>query len=219
MQSTSPMKKTLLSLFTFIAISLTAHAEDGWASMFNGKDTTGWKSNEEIPGVFTVEDGKLKVSGGRSHLFYVGATGDAKFKNFEFKAKVMTTPGSNSGLYFHTEFQEKGWPEKGFECQVNSTHTDIKKTGGLYAVKDVLNNAPSKDGEWFDYSIKVEGKHVVIKINDQVTADWTQPDDWDPATALKNMAGRKLGEGTMAIQGHDPKSVTYYKDLFIKALP
>lgn len=213
------MKKTLLSLLTLIAVSLTVHAEDGWTSMFNGKDTTGWKSNEEVPGVFTVEDGKLKVSGGRAHLFYVGATGDAKFKNFEFKAKVMTTPGSNSGLYFHTEFQEKNWPEKGFECQVNSTHTDIKKTGGLYAVKDVLNNAPSKDGEWFDYSIKVEGKRVVIKINDQVTADWTQPDDWDPATALKNMPGRKLGEGTMAIQGHDPKSVTYYKDLFIKALP
>lgn len=213
------MKKNLLSLLTLIAISLTAHAEDGWTSMFNGKDTTGWKSNEEVPGVFTVEDGKLKVSGGRAHLFYVGATGDAKFKNFEFKAKVMTTPGSNSGIYFHTEFQEKNWPEKGFECQVNSTHTDIKKTGGLYAVKDVLNNAPSKDGEWFDYSIKVEGKHVVLKINDQVTADWTQPDDWDPATALKNMPGRKLGEGTIAIQGHDPKSTTFYKDLFIKALP
>ncbi|CAN5863069.1 DUF1080 domain-containing protein [soil metagenome] len=219
MHTLTLMKKHLLSLFTFIAISLTVHAEDNWTSMFNGKDTTGWKSNDEVPGVFTVEDGKLKVSGGRAHLFYVGAAGDAKFKNFELKAKVMTTPGSNSGIYFHTDFQEKGWPEKGFECQVNSTHTDIKKTGGLYAVKDVLNNAPSKDGEWFDYFIKVEGKHVVIKINDQVTADWTQPEDWDPATALKNMAGRKLGEGTIAIQGHDPKSTTFYMDLFIKALP
>lgn len=213
------MKKTLLTLLTLITFGIAAHAEDGWTSMFNGKDTTGWKSSEEVPGVFTVEDGKLKVSGGRSHLFYVGTDGKANFKSFEFKAKVMTTPGSNSGIYFHTAFQEKNWPEKGFECQVNSTHTDIKKTGGLYAVKDVLNTAPSKDGEWFDYSIKVEGKHVVIKINDVVTADWTQPDDWDPATALKNMPGRKLGEGTMAIQGHDPKSTTYYKDLFIKALP
>jgi predicted Zn-dependent protease with MMP-like domain len=33
------------------------------------------------------------------------------------------------------------------------------------------------------------------------------------------MPGRKLAEGTIAIQGHDPKSVTLYKDLFIKALP
>ena len=42
---------------------------------------------------------------------------------------------------------------------------------------------------------------------------------WDPAKELKNMPGRKLGEGTIAIQGHDPKSVTYYKDLMIRALP
>lgn len=219
MQNTHPMKQTILSLLTFIAVSIAAHAEDNWTSMFNGKDISGWKSNEEVPGVFTVEDGKLKVSGGRAHLFYVGADGNAKFKNFEFKAKVMTTPGSNSGIYIHTAFQEKNWPEKGYECQVNSTHTDIKKTGGLYAVKDVLNDAPSKDGEWCDYSITVEGKHIVIKINDKVTADWTEPEGWDPATALKNMPGRKLSEGTIAIQGHDPKSTTYYKDLFIKALP
>jgi hypothetical protein len=33
------------------------------------------------------------------------------------------------------------------------------------------------------------------------------------------MPGRKLGEGTMALQGHDPKSLVFYKDLFIKALP
>ena len=190
--------------------------------MFNGKDLTGWKSNEateEKSDVFTVADGELKASGGRAHLFYVGPDGAAKFKNFEFKAKVKTTPGSNSGIYFHTEFQEKEWPKKGFECQVNTTHKDIKKTGGLYAVKDVLNNAPSVDDEWFDYSIKVEGRHVTIQINGQTTADWTQPDDWDPTKSLKNMDGRKLGEGTMAIQGHDPMSTTYYKDLFIRALP
>ena len=219
------MKKAFFGLVALAGLvlgTLNGAGDVAWTSMFNGKDLTGWKSNEateEKPGVFTVAEGELKVSGGRAHLFYVGPDGAAKFKNFEFKAKVKTTPGSNSGIYFHTEFQEKDWPKKGFECQVNTTHKDIKKTGGLYAVKDVLNNAPSVDGEWFDYYIKVEGKHVTIQINGQTTADWTQPDDWDPTKSLKNMDGRKLGEGTMAIQGHDPLSTTYYKDLFIRALP
>lgn len=192
---------------------------DGWVSMFNGKDLSGWKSNEETAGSFSVENGALKVSNGRSHLFYVGPDGHANFTNFEFKAKVKHMPGSNSGLYIHTEYQEKGWPEKGYECQVNSTsHKDPKKTGGLYAVKDVLDTAPVGDDEWFDYSIKVEGKRIVISINGKVTADFTEPTGWDPATALKNMAGRKLTSGTMAIQAHDPKSVVYFKDLYIKAL-
>jgi hypothetical protein len=197
-----------------------AHAaESAWISMFNGKDLAGWKSNEETPGVFYVTEGVLKVNGGRAHLFYVGPDGNANFKNFEFKAKVLTTPGSNSGIYFHTKYEDKGWPSLGFECQVNTTHADRKKTGGLYGVLDVNDNAPSKDFEWCDYGIKVEGRHVVVSINGKVTADWTQPENWDPKVSLKNMDGRKLGDGTIAIQGHDPKSTTFYKDLFIRALP
>jgi opacity protein-like surface antigen len=136
------MKTTLFTAFAMVALSAAALAADDWTSMFNGKDLAGWKSNESTegkPGVFTVKNGELVVSGGRAHLFYVGADGNAKFKNFEFKAKVKTTKGSNSGIYFHTLYEDKGWPSAGFECQVNATHTDRKKTGGLYAVKDVMD--------------------------------------------------------------------------------
>jgi hypothetical protein len=211
-----PLVFTLLGVSAGLVVARAA--ETGWTKMFNGKDLSGWKSNEETPGVFTVQDGTIKVSGGRAHLFY-GADGNANFKNFEFKAKVMTTPGANSGIYFHTAFEPKGWPTKGYECQVNTTHTDRKKTGGLYAVQDVIDNAPSKDNEWFDYYIKVEGHHIVIKINDKTTVDWTEPADWDPAKSLKDMPGRKLSSGTIALQGHDPKSTTYYKELYIRRLP
>jgi hypothetical protein len=223
------MKLTFLSLVATLALCASTSAQD-WVSMFNGKDLSGWKSNaateekpEEKTNSFSVEDGTLKVSNGRAHLFYVGPDGNASFKNFEFKAKVKiagTEPGSNSGIYIHTKFQGKGWPDAGYECQVNSTkHKDPKKTGGLYAVKDVLNQSPVPDDQWFDYEIKVDGKHIVIKINGQVTTDYTEPEGWDPATALKNMGGRKLGSGTIALQGHDPKSLVFYKDLFIKPLP
>ena len=138
---------------------------------------------------------------------------------------MMTTHGANSGIYIHTHFEEKGWPSTGYECQVNATHSDRKKTGGLYAVKDVLDNAPNKDDVWCDYEIKVDGKHITLKIDGKVTADWTEPADWDPAKTLKNMPGRKLSEGTIALQGHpndakvSPTSITYYKDIFIKPLP
>ncbi|MFO1438753.1 MAG: DUF1080 domain-containing protein [Verrucomicrobiaceae bacterium] len=230
------LKQLTLAAFAAFTLVSSAADNDGWTSMFNGKDLTGWKSNDEVPGVFTVENGELKVSGGRAHLFYTGPNGDAKFQSFELKMKVKTTPGSNSGVYFHTRYQDKGWPDAGYECQVNSTHTDPKKTGSLYGVINILAlldgqkepeggkhikvpMAPSKDDEWFDYNIKVEGKHIILKVNGQITVDFIEPEGWDPATALKNMPGRKLSEGTIAIQGHDPKSTTFYKDMFIKALP
>jgi Domain of Unknown Function (DUF1080) len=210
------MKRTLCTLFTALVAVAALHADDGWISMFNGKDLAGWKPNIDTPNVFSVEDGKIKCDGGRAHMFYMGPNGDANFKNFEFKAKVMTMPGANSGVYFHTKYQDKDWPAQGFEAQVNATHTDHRKTGSLYKIVDVMDNAPNKDGEWFDYEIRVEGKHVVLKVNGQVTVDWTQPEDFKPP---QGMPGRYIQEGTIALQAHDPKSVSFYKDLYIRPLP
>ncbi|OHB75412.1 MAG: glycosyl hydrolase [Planctomycetes bacterium RBG_16_55_9] len=181
-----------------------------WQSLFDGKTLDGWKASEN-EGTFTVRDGMIVVHGPRSHLFYVGPVNDANFTNFEFTADVMTQPGANSGIYFHTAYQESGWPDKGYECQVNTTHTDPKKTGGLYGVRDVMDNAPSKDGEWFDYYIRVEGKHIIIRIDGQTTVAWTEE---EPPSA-----GRRISSGPFALQGHDPKSIVYYKNIKVRPLP
>lgn len=214
------MRRAFFSLLTCLALSAAASAQEaGWISLFNGKDLTGWKSNEKgegLTGIFTVEDGMIKASGGRAHMFYMGPDGNASFKNFELKAKFMTKPGSNSGIYFHTVFQEKNWPDKGFECQVNATHKDHIKTGSLYHVVNVMDNAPNKDNVWSEYDIKVEGKHVILKVDGQTTVDWVQPDDWKSPKGHKD---RVLDKGTFALQAHDPNSTTYFKDIYLKVLP
>ena len=48
-----------------VAGSHAADDKDGWHSLFDGKSLDGWKSNDEVPGVFTVENGAIKVKGGR----------------------------------------------------------------------------------------------------------------------------------------------------------
>ena len=200
------MKKLICLVMPFLMLS--AHAD--YVSLFDGKSLDGWKSNDDTPGCFTISDGAIKISGGRAHLFYVGKVNNADFKNFEFKAKVMTTKGSNSGIYFHTKFQEKGWPSAGYECQVNNTHGDPRKTASLYAIKDV-NPAPAKDDEWFDYEIIVEGKQIIVKINGETITDYTEPADLDRPE-------RQLSSGTFALQAHDPGSKVYYRDLKVKKL-
>ena len=184
-----------------------------WISLFDGKSFNGWKMSEN-PGTFSIEDGSIKVAGPRSHLYYDGPVMNHDFKNFEFKAQVMTKPGSNSGIYFHTVFQEKGFPDKGFEVQVNNSHTDWKRSGGLYDIKDT-REVYVKDDVWYTEYIRVEGKHVIVKINDQVVTDWTQPEDFVPA---KNHLNRIIASGTFALQGHDPKSIVYYKDIMVRPL-
>ena len=188
--------------------------EKGFVSLFDGKSLNGWRVNSENPKSIIVKDGNIVIDGPRAHLFYAGDVEKHNFKNFVLRAQVKTFPKANSGIYFHTKYQDSGWPDAGFEAQVNNTHGDPKKTGGLYAVKDV-NPAPAKDGEWFDYEIRVKDKKVTIKINGKVTSSWTEVAN---APHLKSMPGRKLGSGTFALQAHDPKSVIHYRNIRVKPL-
>ena len=81
--------------------------ERGWVSMFDGKTLNGWKANENQDS-FWVKDGCIVANApGRCHLFYQT---EKPFKNFEFKSKIMTLPQANAGVYFHTRFQDAGWP-------------------------------------------------------------------------------------------------------------
>ena len=208
------MKLIACALALSFLPSFDAGQEDGFVSLFNGKDLTGWKINES-PDSAKVEDGAIKTNGNRAHVFYVGDVNKGVFKNFEFKAQVLIKPGSNAGIYFHTEFQDKDWPKKGFEAQVCSNdYKDPKKTGSLYGVKD-LAESPVKDDEWFEYHILVNGKKVEIRLNGKSVNEWTQPDGFQ----LKGSPGRVLDKGTFALQCHDPKSVVYFKNLRVKVLP
>lgn len=191
------------------------HAQDGWISIFDGKSLDGWKVGENAA-TFSVQDGAIVVFGPRAHLYYMGPVQNHVFTNFEWKADVMTFPGSNSGMYFHTEYQEGGWPSKGYEVQVNNSHTDPIRTGSLYNIVNVMNVAPAKDNEWFTQHIIVQGKKVTIKVNGKTTVEYTEPAGVQrPA----DMAGRLISKGTFALQGHDPKSKVQFKNIVVKPLP
>lgn len=191
-----------------------AEKSAGWQLLFDGKSLDGWKASEN-QGSFTVQDGLLVVFGKRSHLFYTGSVAGANFKNFELSLDIKTFPKANSGVYIHTAYQETGWPDKGYEVQVNNTHTDVKKGAGLYAIKDNFE-APAKDGEWYTMVVKVEGKRIQTFVNGKQIIDFTEP---TPAAPPEKMAGRKLSSGTFAIQGHDPASKVMYRNIKVRVLP
>ena len=188
--------------------------KNGWIPLFDGKSLTNWKVNEN-PASFHVDSGMIIANGERSHLFYEGPVMNHDFKNFELKALVKTTKGSNSGIFIHTAFQETGWPSKGYEVQVNNTHSDWRKTGSLYAVEDV-KEVYVKDGEWYTEYVKVEGKKITIKINDRTVVDYTEPEGIEKTA---DRATKHLSSGTFALQGHDPGSKVYFKEILVKPLP
>ncbi len=208
------MKKTAVTIAMagLCLFAVQAGAEDGWVSLFDGKSFDGWKASENRD-TWKIENGQLICHGPRSHLFYDGPL--QPLKDFELKADVMTSPKANSGIYFHTRFQPVGWPLKGYEVQVNNTHQDPKKTGGLYGVADVYE-APAQDGKWFEMHIAVRGRHVVVKVDGKTVVDYTEPPNPQPAPGGFE---RIIGEGTIALQAHDPGSVVRYKNIRLKKLP
>jgi len=206
------MKQILiLALFASLSIARAADSDEGFVSITDGKTFNGWKIAEESTKSWRIEDGAFVAQGPRSHLYYVGD--EKPFKDFELKVDVMTQPGSNGGIYFHTRFQESGWPKQGFECQVNVTQGDWIKTGSLYGLVNMALT-PAKDNKWWTQHIIVKGNRVTVKIDGQTVLEYNEPGG---AQQGKEFA-RKLDQGTFALQAHDPKSVVRYKNIRVKRL-
>jgi hypothetical protein len=204
------MKQLLIFCAVVLIASCTSQRVDDnsseWISLFDGETLDGWRVSEN-PESIRVEDGNIVIDGNRAHLFYVGPVENHSFQNFEYKAEVMTFPGANSGMYIHTEFQEDGWPSKGYEIQVNNSHTDWRRTGSVYGIQDV-KEAPAKDNEWFTQHIIVDGNKITVKVDDKVINDYTVEED-----------DNKLTGGTFALQAHDPDSKVLYRNIMVKPLP
>lgn len=200
-------------LFSVVFLLSATNKKPKWVSLFDGKTLNGWKVGAN-PETFKVEDGAIVVNGKVAHLFYDGDAGNHDFKNFELKLDIMTMPGSNSGVYIHTQYQESSWPKKGYEVQVNNSQGDWRRTGGLYAVQDI-KEPPAKDNEWFTMHIVVKDKNIKVSVNKKQLVDYTEPEN---AVREKGMEGRLLSSGTIALQGHDPNSKVLYKNIQLKVL-
>lgn len=168
-----------------------------WIHMFDGKTLAGWEANDNAP-AWTVKDGVIIGDGERSHLFYKKEV----CENCEFKAEVRLNHGGNSGMYFRAEFVP-GWP-KGYEAQVNNTHSDPVRTGSLYNFVKVFDQLVPDD-TWWTQDISAIGNHIIIQVNGKVTVDFVDE---------KNT----FTKGYLALQQHNKGSVVEYKKLMMRHL-
>jgi len=223
----NPLQRSVAGSILLVAAALVLHTaapraqqkaaplERGYVSLFNGKDLTGWKVGG-AEAAFTVVDGAIQANGApnAAHLFYDGPVQNHVFKDFDLKLDVMAKAKSNGGVYICTEFQATGFPTKGFEIQVNNSHTDRVRTGSLYHVVD-LSYIPAKDDEWFPMEIMLKGQTITVFLKGSRVLEWTQPSDWK---TNYDTADRRIAPGTIAFQAHDPNSFTYYKNVRIRAM-
>lgn len=224
-------------------VAAQAPAQDeGFVSLFDGKTLNGWKVGDNAE-LFHVEDGMIVMNCPAddhrpAHLFYEGDVNGHVFKNFDLRVDVMTYRCANSGIYFHAEFQNAGFPSKGLECQVDNSHSDWRRTGSLYALFNLtwgpetpsadnkqttvyLANAPVRDNVWYTQEIICRDGLVTVKLNGQPMFTYQIPDA-DSVHPLSSGA-TWLPEGTFALQGHPPMpgqiSKVCFKNIRVKILP
>ncbi|MGB3589242.1 MAG: family 16 glycoside hydrolase, partial [Tunicatimonas sp.] len=64
--------------------------------------------------------------------------------------------------------------------------------------------------------ITVQDSLVTIRVDGEVVTEYVEPKDVKEDAGT---SGRYLDKGTFALQGHDPKSKVYYKNIMVKVLP
>src|SRR4051794_18504564 len=213
-------RRALLSTLIATPLGVASEAEE-WIELFDGHSLNGWRPSENKDS-WKVVDGMLAANGPRSHLFYTGPVRGADFRNFELTVDLITKPQCNSGIYFHTAYQETGFPEKGFEIQINNTalgdggYRERKKTGSLYGLRSMYKQL-IPDEKPFQIRVTVRGKSVQIRLNGQLLVDYVEPTP--PVIPAGGEKQRFLDHGTFALQCHNDGSKALYRSVRVHPLP
>lgn len=213
-------RRTFVSSISAVALAM-ADANKEWIELFNGRNLESWQPNGNADS-WKVSDGLLVGSGPTSHLFYNGPVCNAVFRNFDLVAEIKTTAQCDSGVYFHTAWQEIGFPAKGFEVQVDNTYIgpdarhERNKTGSLYGVRNIYKQLVP-DERWFQMQISVRGKNVQVRLDGVLVVDYVEPTP--PVIPDGPENGRFLSQGTFALQCHNPGPAVFYRSIRVRPLP
>ena len=200
--------------------------EEGFVSMFNGKDLTGWKGLVENPIArakmtpkelaekqvkadeimrrdWSVQNGLLVFDGkGYDNLCSVKDYGD-----FEMYVDWRIAPKGDAGIYLRGSPQVQIWDINNRNAHVGS--------GGLFNnqrhPKDPLVVADNPVNEWNSFYIKMVGEKVIVYLNGQLVVD---------NVTLENYWDRKLPileKDAIELQAHGDR--TEYRDIYVREIP
>ncbi len=207
--------------------------DEGFVSMFNGKDLTGWKglllapydnpikratlkaaelakrqqeANESMNRNWTVEDGNIIFSGKGESL----AT-EKQYGNFEMYVdwKLYPGPEPDAGIYLRGAPQVQIWDiaRTNVGAQVGS--------GGLYNNKinesKPLKVADNALGEWNSFYIKMVDECVTVYLNGELVVDNVVMENyWDRSLPI-------FWKEQIELQAHGSRVA--YRNLYIRELP
>ena len=223
--------------------ALAGDSSEGWVSVFNGKDLTGWDGD---PRLWSVKDGVIRgqttaENPARGNTFLIWR--DGKLKDFELKIKFRIQNG-NSGIQYRSKEVEK-WVVGGYQAEVENNPGKVGflyhergrgwlvNVGDLMVIdekggKEVVSNVSDvdelikagyyKDKDWNEYHIVARGNHLIQYLNGYKTMELIDNDRITNPNDPKDLNG-SAREGILALQIHaGPPMLVEFKDIFVKNL-
>ena len=211
-----------------LAVEDPADDPNGWTTLFNGEDLSGWITGENNK--FVVENGELTVKrenpdGEEHNLDYLWT--EESYGDFILDLEFKVIEGTNSGVFFRTaDILDPVWT--GLEVQVASSYGQrgVSKTGtagAVYDLKEPKKNAINPPGEWNTYRLRCEGSRIQVWLNDEHVVDmdiaqWREAHFNPDGTWNKfPMPGAAFArEGHIGLQDHGKP--VWYRNIRVKRL-
>ncbi len=198
---------------------LTATAVRGGepVSIFDGKTFKGWEG--DLKTTWHIEDGALV--GGRMettvpHNEFICT--ERSYTNFVLRLKFKLVGKSgfiNGGVQVRSKHVAKpAYELSGYQADMGDPEWwgclyDESRRDKVVAKSDIKEvNKVLKRGDWNDYVVRCEGKHIQVILNGYKTVDYTEPDD-----SIEQF-------GIIGLQVHGGgQTEASYRDITIEELP
>ena len=185
----------------------TARPEGVMTPLFDGETLSGWTIRGDVQVV--VENGAIKLTGGTGSL-----ESDKEYGDFVLQLEYKTDKVVNSGVFFRCI---PGQVMNGYECQILNNPSDRDSqgnigagTGGIFR-RQIGRNVGPKDGEWNYLTIAARGPRMATWVNGIQVTDWTD----ERASHENPRNGLRTKAGTIQLQGHDPETEIWFRNIRI----
>ncbi len=177
--------------------------DEGWVSLFNGEDLTGWRHarNPEGENHWFVDDGLLTNDPDQNDL----ATED-EWRDFELLYEYRTVPGGNSGVYLRGRVEIQVLDSSGAE------EPGPNDDGAIYNIHAPAVLASNPIGEWNEAYVRYVDNEVTVVLNGHVIHDEAEVNDVTGGA----LPGGVNDPGPIMLQGDHGK--VWYRNLYIRSL-
>lgn len=160
-----------------------AEIAEGWISLFDGQTLFGWQPHSKAD--WEVKDGAIVVTSGEPGLLCTSVP----FADYVLKVEFRADPATNSGVFLRTPpvTDKDSVATKCYE--LNIAPADNPFPTGSFVAREKATTECQDEG-WRTFEVALEGDHAVVKYNDEVVLDYT-----DPQPVGRGLIGLQLNSG------------------------